>query len=346
MPSNLAQLVRRRMELTGETRSWCTTEIREHGPLPLPATMWQEQLEAMFLRQLSNDWESDEYFPGWGWPTGTVLGIRSVTPRPHELLLEPDPACLLPILNTLLPTHWVEPDPHARWAQHPGPGEVVIGGVPGLRPCLTRRGLELVWPGCGARIVLTGIRHDQWVEADHALARMCAAEEPAENPLWSNGTPWHEREKEYAVDGDTALAAWIDSGVLRRLCALRASRPQHANVRYPDKVGYWQSWGPVTLPPLLFPAGRVEVRTGNRDSPLIFLPITRDSQEAPDDPWTIRRSGHPAPHEFWPEPMRDLEFHHDGTTHGAINDATNAPWHSSSPTTTSGPTPAAGTELS
>jgi hypothetical protein len=343
MPSNLAQLVRRRMELTGETRSWSTSEIREHGPFPLPATMWQEQLEAMFLRRLSFHWQSDEYFPDWVWPADTVLGIRSVTPRPQELLLEPDPACLLVIVNTLLPTHWVEPDPLGGETA-PRRDEVVIGGVPGLRPCLTRRGLELVWPGCGARIVLTGVRRDQWVEADHTLARMCAAEEPPENPLWGTGTPWHEREKEYAVDGSTALAAWIDSGVLRRLCTLRASRPEHVSVRYPDKVGYWESWGPITPPALLFPTGQVEVTTGNPDSPSVFLPITRDSTDVPDDPWTIRRSGHPAPHEFWPEAMRDLEFHYDCTTHGAVNDITNAPWHTHSPTTTSAAQPAIGAE--
>jgi hypothetical protein len=305
--------------------------------------MWQEQLEAMFLHRLSSEWESDEYFPDWVWPADTVLGIRSVTPRPHELLLEPDPACLLVMVNTLLPTRWVEPDPHARWKTAPR-REVVIGGVPGLRPCLTRRGLELVWPGCGARIVLTGVSRDQWVEIDHTLARMCAAEEPPENPLWGTGTPWHEREKEYAVDGSTALAAWIDSAVLRRLGALRTSRPRHVSVRYLDKVGYWECLSSITSPALLFPEGQVEVETSNPDSPSVFLPITRDSSDMPGAPWTIRRSGHPAPHEFWPEVMRDLEFHYDSTTHGAVNDITNAPWHTHSPTATSATTPVTGTE--
>lgn len=283
MAGNRKQLVRERMRFTGESYRVALEEIRQFGPLPPAGTLWQEWLEYFFvdwLGQAPPDLTSEPGDPlnsAPEWPAGTVMGIQSVTPRPHELLLTVDPAALAGLLASILPS--VEDDDQT--------DAEIVRGVPGLRPRLAPRGLELYWPGSEALIALRKVTEQQWRNARVAVLR--SFEDDEARPIWpASPTSWTLTEQRDLLGHDGSRGfpdgTWIDSGIIRRAgLFLEAS----ASVLEPTT---WDADGPEHGPRDTL---AVETHRPSTHSRLIHVPIDYDHRTEPSV-WAIRNS-HTAP---------------------------------------------------
>ncbi|WP_284741866.1 hypothetical protein [Amycolatopsis sp. RTGN1] len=281
-------LVRRRREHTGETHAQAVTEITRCGLLPAAGSRWQEYLESWLLSELNrwNDWsEPDEQ---WPWPASTVLGITAVTPRPHELVLHVHPAAQFPFLEMVLPG--AVPDKQTDIGRSEVP-LAYAGGVPGLRAVHTRRGLELSWPGAGALILLAGMRRDRWLSLERELRAFWAEDEDEIVPQWDT-RGWLTGEKAWILFDpkfDAGVrAAWVDSGLLRRLGLFGETQPlwvacsNDALRRSVTTVDV--DFGPLDRRPR--GPGTALPETASVD--LVASPFRRG-----DSPWPVRPSKHP-----------------------------------------------------
>lgn len=254
------------MRFTGESYRVALEEIRSFSPLPVAASQWQEWLEFYFV-----EWVADAPAPP-EWPERTVFGIRSVTPRPHELVLDVAPSAVARLLIGVLPYRSVD---------------ATVVGVPGLRPRLTPRGLELRWPDHEAVILLAKVNDREWTAAENVILQAGEDDPEVSQPIWAtHPTGWTPLERDYAFDDERHWrpgfpdAAWIDSGIIRRAGLFRhvsASAlvgehllgEHHTDEGVRDVVEVETSW-----------AGQPRRR--------VMVPIDHGDGD-PSNPWAIRR---------------------------------------------------------
>jgi hypothetical protein len=229
------------MRYTGERYAQALAELRvyghDYGMLPAAATPSQEHLESLVLQHLAGGIGDQEPAAIWRvgltgeefldvmaalhdedparvvWPTGTVFGVVSVTPRPAEVLLRVDPAALVEVVDRLLPSVF------------PYQGRELVLGVPGLRPTRTGQALALVWPERHARILLPGVTARQWRNAEQELLASYA-EVVDETPLWPQArSGWTAIERNAVASRSWSRHPGLWSGVLRRLGLMRGLDP-------------------------------------------------------------------------------------------------------------------------
>lgn len=188
-------------------------------------------------------------------------------------------------------------------------------GIPGLRPHLARRGLELVWPGSGARIVIPRVTRARWASIEAMLLLNPALHDiDASTPIWpAHPDTWTPAE----VEGFTGWQAypqgqrgfpdytWIESGMLRRAGLLRAAGANFLEAAYPDGNYIW----PAPPEGMLSRGDLLPVRTDTRRRPTdewFGLPIDHGDGYGDITAWAISKpnSDRPAtPQSPWQPPI-------------------------------------------
>ncbi|MFI8977096.1 hypothetical protein ACIGO9_29735 [Nocardia asteroides] len=116
---------------------------------------------------------------------------------------------------------------------------------------MTRRGLELVWPGSGARIVISGITRGEWAGIEEMLLAPGPDDDPEDwgQPIWpTNPGIWTSAEQRGFLHGSGNPAGrygwdytWIASGAFRRAGMLRTvGGADFLDVTFPDDHDIWR----------------------------------------------------------------------------------------------------------
>ncbi|ATY17163.1 hypothetical protein CU254_42050 (plasmid) [Amycolatopsis sp. AA4] len=246
MPSSSSSRHRRsqilaRRALTLEQHERAAVDFARYGVLPSTRPSLygrcQRELEHYILANLGRG----DLAAATEWPDGTVLGIRSVTPRPDSLLLDLHPDALLPVLHSLLPlTRYLDAAARGR-AIHVWPNgtrsvttgwfysDLVdeVAGVPCLRATPTKAGLALAMldedaeaPG---RVLLRGITAELW---SGLAAELLGTYTDRDDPEWHHqpdriapNEHWHR----FHTGQELARtrSAVRGSGILRRIGLLQ-----------------------------------------------------------------------------------------------------------------------------
>ncbi|MDT7783036.1 MAG: hypothetical protein QOF58_1455 [Pseudonocardiales bacterium] len=246
-------LARTRARHTGEPYQTALQEIRRHGQQhgPLPRA---EGIVALVDFLLLSHLGRGRLAASTRWPDNTVLGIRSVTPRPHTTLVDIDPAVLGPMLETVLPraihdahtqvfTAGLAPAPLHSGSPNSFSDEYTVPptfrsvrGAAGVRAVLGRHGLELrcfqtEWQqhhgddalsgGAADAVVLRGVDEQAWARAREEILAGYAANEV---PLWRDfpaSWPMEESLGEQDRLHDCRTSIIHGSALLRRIGLLR-----------------------------------------------------------------------------------------------------------------------------
>ncbi|SFQ81996.1 hypothetical protein [Amycolatopsis rubida] len=230
-----------RRALTLEQHERAVVDYARHGVLPATRPSLygrcQRDLEHYILASLGRG----DLAAATEWPDGTVLGIRSVTPRPDSLLIDVHPDALLPVLHSLLPVTRYRDAAALGRAVHVWPNgtrsaangyfdtglvdEVV--GVPCLRATPTKAGLALAMldedaeaPG---RVLLRGVTARQW---SLLAAEFLETYTDRDDPDWHHmpdRIPFHELMHRQRTGQELARtrSAVRGSGILRRIGLLQ-----------------------------------------------------------------------------------------------------------------------------
>lgn len=209
--------IRSRRALTCESHQRALVEFDQHGVLPgtRPSIMgrWQRRIEHDILTRLGRGPITADL----SWPANTVLGIRSVTPRPDLLLIDLHPRAVVPTLHSLLPVT-------RSTTMRVFDASLIdtVTGVPGLRARPTRAGLELTLlnadraqaPGT---VILRGVTTSAWSVVSEQLLESYGGHE---EPVWfhrPNHFCYHEYDSFLAGTQHPATEAARASGLLRRI---------------------------------------------------------------------------------------------------------------------------------
>ncbi|KFZ80840.1 hypothetical protein ED92_10985 [Amycolatopsis sp. MJM2582] len=251
--------IRRRRALTMENHQRAAVEYQQHGLLPStrPINMGtpQRMLEYDVLMCLGRG----SVAAGTTWPPGTVLGIRSVTPRTTELRIDVHPDAMIAFLHSVLPViRYADVGTRRAVARDNGGNRLsplpswigrdaaVALGVPYMRARITARGLELYRlyddPDVPGRIVLTGITEATW---PRICERLRAIYGENEDPVWWDlPEPVGLEIRRYGFGNEAKDRGRFNtqsSNLLRRIGLLREHRPRAIAV----DTGDFSATGPV-----------------------------------------------------------------------------------------------------
>lgn len=201
---------------TGERFSQALDELRRLGPAvpPVPGAEAPDQafLEAQFLERAGR-WNPDRWCPRM-----QPFGIRSVSPRPREILLRVPPEFLPDVIRAAMP-HWLAEDEDG--------GQPEVAGIPGLRAGHEQGRGVLHRPGFPGRIAVAA-PPGLWRKALAVAAAMSGQGGLIRLPWVTSPRDWHPCEAGYADahpdDFSPAGACYRASGfasrILRRLPGL------------------------------------------------------------------------------------------------------------------------------
>jgi hypothetical protein len=252
--SLLRRLCAGRMLYTGEHHGRALGELRRQQagspPIPDAAGDGQPILEALFLEVLGRC-SKDRWQPYM-----LPFAVRSVTPRPHELIVRVPKQYLPDILREALPA-W--PAGEEDGAGEPG---CQVYGIPGLRARLSRGQVILARPGLPGRIIIPAPA-DRARKAALIAADTHRGEADVCLPWLTHPRDWHPAEESFAraspqhygtraEHGRTSLLA---SQVLRRLPGLcPAPRAYYHDMwfnRFGDTTSIQFEWAFGTTPAVL-----------------------------------------------------------------------------------------------
>ncbi|OLZ51634.1 hypothetical protein BS329_15315 [Amycolatopsis coloradensis] len=251
--------IRRRRALTLENHQRAAVEYQQHGVLPSTRPILlglpQRRLEYDVLMCLGRGTVATDA----SWPDGTVLGIRSVTPRMTELRIDVHPDAMIPFLHAVLPViRYTDIETRQAVAHDTGGNRqntrllwgsrdtATALGAPYLRPRMSSDGLEFYRlhddPMVPCRIVLPGITEINWPQLSGQLLGMYAAHE---DPVWWDlHWPVDVEGRRYAA-GEEARRRGLfhtrSSNLLRRIGLLREHNPRAIAV----DTGGFGATGPV-----------------------------------------------------------------------------------------------------
>jgi len=272
MPLTLPhRLVAGRTAQTGERPQQALDELRllSHGAPPIPdaATPDQAFLEALFLERLGR-WNPDRWRPCM-----QPFGIRSVSPRPHEIAVRVPAEFLPDIIHTVMPCWAVDDD---------SPDYTEVHGIPGLRARYEHGRGFLYRPGFDGRIAFPATP-GLWRKAIKVAADLYGPGDQVRIPWQLSPHDWHAGEvrfteawpRTFSPAGSSYLGSGFESRILRRLpglCQLPRANWHDLWVNHysdgPDIQFEWQN-GPAhgavlerLLDPLFGPGAELELQPG------------------------------------------------------------------------------------
>lgn len=247
------RLVAGRTAQTGERPRQALDELSGLGsgapPVPDAATPDQAFLESMFLERLGR-WSPDRWRPGM-----QPFGIRSVSPRPHEVVLRVPPEFLPDVARAVMP-RWLADDEDRRECPE-------VSGIPGLRARHEKGHAVLYRPGFPGR-VLVPATPGLWRKAVAVAHGLLGAEGGVRSAWLLAPGAWHPAEEGFTAawpdafspSGSRYPASGFASRVLRRLpglCALPRADWHDLWVNHwdaaPEIQFEWQN-GPACAAPL------------------------------------------------------------------------------------------------
>lgn len=187
--SLLRRLCAGRMLYTGEDHGRALGELRRQRagspPIPDAADDGQAVLESLFLEVIGRC-RKDRWQPYM-----LPFAVRSVTPRPHELIVRVPKQYLPDVLREVLPA-WPAAD-------EDGTGEpgCQVYGIPGLRARLTRGQVILARPGLPGRIIIPSPA-DRARKAALIAVDMHGGEADMRLPWLTHPRDWHPAEEHFA----------------------------------------------------------------------------------------------------------------------------------------------------
>ncbi|WP_340682512.1 hypothetical protein LCL61_28075 [Amycolatopsis coloradensis] len=287
--------IRRRRALTMENHQRAAVEYQQHGVLPgtRPIVMGapQRKLEYDILLCLGRG----SVAAGTTCPAGTVVGIRSVTPRTTELRIDVHPDAMIAFLHSVLPViRYADVGTRQAVARDNGgdrlsPLPSWIGrdaaaalGVPYLRARIATDGLELYRlyddPDVPGRIVLPGITDAAW---SRICERLRALYGENEDPVWWDlPEPVGLEIRRYGFGDEAKNRTRFNtrsSNLLRRIGLLREHHPRAIAVDTGDldatgpvfDTPGWPARRPGLLAVRLAPEN---ARAGSDPGPIAWLP--------------------------------------------------------------------------
>jgi hypothetical protein len=268
------RLIAGRAAQTGERHRQALEELRALSPgappVPDAATLDQAFLEAQLLERLGR-WNPDRWRPQM-----QPFGVRSVSPRPHEIAVRVPAEFLPDILHTLMPC-W---DPADEAGDCPD-----VFGIPGLRARHTDGHGILYRPGFPGRIAVPAAP-GLWRKALLVAAGISGGQDQAALPWLSLPGGWHPVETafteawpdSYSPGGRDYRESRFASRLMRRLpglCPRPRARWHDLWVNHhgsgPEIQFEWQD-GPAhgtalerLLDPEFGPGARLELREGQTE---------------------------------------------------------------------------------
>jgi hypothetical protein len=171
-----------RMAQTGESHNQALDELRRipagTPPIPEAADADQAFLESCFLEAIGRC-EKDRWRPRM-----LPFAVKSVTPRPHELVVRVSGAFLPDIIRGIMPSWPAEDEMTGTVSQ--------IYGIPGLRAQLHQERVVLSRPGFAGRISIP-VPAGRWRKASRIAADLGGAD-GAWMPWLTHPHDWHPEE--------------------------------------------------------------------------------------------------------------------------------------------------------
>lgn len=206
-----------RMTQTGESHNQAIVEIRRipAGALPIPEAAHTDQafLESCFLEAIGQ-------CPKDRWrPRLLPFAVRSVTPRPDELIVRVPAEFLPDIIGGIMPS-WAAADEEAGTVSQ-------VHGIPGLRARHQQGRVVLTRPGLTGRISIPAPA-GRWRKAALIAADLGGRDHGMQMPWLTHPFDWHPAEARwvaswpghYSPDSRQYRDSLLASQILRRLPGL------------------------------------------------------------------------------------------------------------------------------
>jgi hypothetical protein len=205
-----------RMAQTGESHNQALDELRRipagTPPIPEAADTDQAFLESCFLEEIGRC-HKDRWRPRM-----LPFAVRSVTPRPHELVVRVPKEFLPDIIRGIMPSWSAEEEMTGAFSQ--------VYGIPGLRARLWPGRVLLSRPGLAGRITIAASA-GRWRKAARIAADLGGADGML-MPWLTRPHDWHPAEARwvaswpghYSPDGWQYRNSRLASQILRRLPGL------------------------------------------------------------------------------------------------------------------------------
>jgi hypothetical protein len=224
MPSSLLRaLCIGRMLQTGEGHNQALDELRQIPPhtAPIPEAADEDQafLESEFLEVIGRC-SKDRWRPHM-----LPFGIRSVTPRPRELIVRVPKEFLPDIIRSVMPA----------WLAEDEDSDPEVSGIPGLRAQYRWGRIILKRPGFTGCIVIPS-PSSRWRKAVLVVADLLGGEREIRMPWITRPNEWHPAEVSWVEcwSAHYSTSSWqyrnsqFPSQILRRLPGLcPAPRARH-----------------------------------------------------------------------------------------------------------------------
>jgi hypothetical protein len=233
MPSSLLRaLCIGRMLQTGEGHNQALDELRQIPPhtAPIPEAADEDQafLESEFLEVIGRC-SKDRWRPHM-----LPFGIRSVTPRPRELIVRVPKEFLPDIIRSVMPA----------WLAEDEDSDPEVSGIPGLRAQYRWGRIILKRPGFTGCIVIPS-PSSRWRKAVLVVADLLGGEREIRMPWITRPNEWHPAEVSWVESwfAHYSTSSWqyrnsqFPSQILRRLPGLcPAPRARHHDL-WVNRVG-------------------------------------------------------------------------------------------------------------
>ena len=302
MPSSvLRALCTGRMLQTGEGRNQALDELRQLPPrtAPIPEAADEDQafLESEFLEVIGRC-SKDRWRPHM-----LPFAIRSVTPRPHELIVRVADEFLPDIIRGIMPA-WLAEDEDA---------EPQVGGIPGLRAHYRWGRIILKRPGFTGSISIPS-PSGRWRKAVLVVSDLLGGERVIRMPWMTHPNEWHPEEvrwveswpARYSASGWQYRNSQFSSQILRRLPGLCPAPHAYYHDLWVNRHGNtcgiqfeWSFGAPHNillsrlLDPLFGPGARIALHDGQSEADCIADSARRvkvESSQCPANWIDLRRA--------------------------------------------------------